>query len=596
MNTVTNLPEQAPEPPQRHFAPARLRLNQSLVIDGLPPSLAAMATGYVYAVYASRSPARDALFWKTAAHALLTPVNVLSTRSPDDVALALKLHGLDIDQPGAVHPRSNVCALRMSPDRDGCDVLIEALQAMSEQCASPATQFLIEGAAACFAWQDRARLIHQGAALAEWCSKTRHSVLLVMLPPLVEQGGFLPLTDFQIRFGGAAQLRQVQGEFRWEVAFWRGNSGTLTGSESIPLRFSPTDHRLVAVIDETQPCTGLLAPDEAVVMVSRDAIMHERSAPSDWRILPDNDALVAAASQAVAATVVLHYGIRENLAKLAKQVNFLRRQGGRALKILIREDNVSIRYELLLLSLGANAIIPRGTSMAQMQIRIDGVQGQLFSRPVPEDYRAALAAAMRDSTTGYVPAQRFASLVREAIERSRPIRLPNVLLQLKLETNVAGLDAVRACRVRRAGDLCTASGDSVYVFFFACHVDDAAKAIGKVFDRPLAELFRGELRCGDRDSIMAALEALENEIAELPPPDYSGLVESTQVAVAPADGDIAYAEGLPVAESTGAPATASSSLSLWGLADTSGEDPETAVSTAMVRPPRPASLPLKAGG
>jgi cellulose biosynthesis protein BcsE len=592
---VTNAPQQAPEPTPRSFAPARLRLNQSLAIDGLPPSLAALATGYVYAVYASRSPARDALFWKTAAHALLTPVSVLSTRAPSEVAMALKLHGLDIDQPGAVHPRSNICSLHMPANRDGCEVLIEALQAMSEQCASPATQFLIEGAAACFAWHDRATLIRQGAALAAWCADTRHSVLLVMLPPLVEQGGFLPLTDFQIRFGGAAQLLQVQGEYRWEVVFWRGNNKMLAASESFPLRFSPTDHRLVAVIDETQERTGLLAPDEAVVMVSRDAVLHERSVPQEWRILPDNDAVVAAASHAVAATVVLHYGIRENLAMLAKQVNYLRRQCGKALKILIREDNVSIRYELLLLSLGANAIIPRSTSMAQVQIRIDGVQGQLFSRPVPEDYRAALAAAMRDSTTGYIPVQRFLTLVREAVERSRPIRLPNVLLQLKLEADVAGIDAVKACQMRRTGDLFTASGDSLYAFFFACHADDAGKAAGRAFGRPLAELFRGELRCGDRDSILAALETLEDEIAELPPPDYSSLIEQAQPADNHVIGDVGSVEGAPVAGQVEVTAVASSSLPLWDLVDTSGNESDTGTA-ASVQHPRPAALPLRAGG
>ncbi len=585
---MTSHSPQASTTSSRRAAPARLRLNQSLAIDGLPPSLAALATGYVYAVYASRSSARDALFWKTAAHALLTPVSVLSTRSPEDVALALKLHGLDIDQPGAVHPRANVCALHMPPNRDGCEVLIESLQAMSEQCASPVTQFLIEGAAACFAWHDREVLIRQGAALAEWCAQTRHSVLLVMLPPLVEQcGGFLPLTDFQIHFGGAAQLEQIQGEYRWEVAFWRGNLGALAASESIPLRFSPVDHRLVAVVDETHGRSGLLAPDEMTVMVSRDAVIHERSVPKEWQVLHDNDAVVVAASHSVAATVVLHYGIRENLAKLAKQTNFLRRQCGKALKILIREDNVSIRYEPLLLSLGANAIIPRSTSLAQVEILVDGVQGQLFSRPVPEDYHAALSAAMRESTTGYVPALRFIELVREAVERSRPIRLPNVMLRLLLERNVAGVDAVRACRIRRTGDICTASGDSLYVFFFACHVDDAGKALAKVFGRPLAELFRGELRCGDRDSILAALEALEDEIAELPPPDYSSLAEPVQAEGPRVD------ELVVDTDSAMRAAPEPSALPLWSMENSTGDD---ATAATAVRPPRPAPLPLKAGG
>ncbi|WP_199100232.1 cellulose biosynthesis protein BcsE [Dyella sp. ASV21] len=589
---MTNTAQPTNDTSQRRMAPARLRLNQSLAIDGLPPSLTALATGKVYAVYASRSAARDALFWKTAVNALHTPVNVLSTRPAEDIAAALKQHGMDIDQPGAVHPRANVCALRMPSHRDGCDALIEAMQAMSDQCASPATPFLIEGAAACFAWRDRTALIRQGAALAGWCEQTRHSVLLVMLPPLVEEeGGFLPLTDFQMRFGGAAQLVQVQGEYRWEVAFWRDSHNALAASESIPLRFSPKDHRLVAVLDsltDRPEGLGLLAPDETAVLVSRDAVQHERSLPKHWQVLQDNDALVAEASHAVAATVILHYGITVDLAKLAKQVNFLRRRCGKALKILIREDNISIRYELMLLSLGANVIIPRSTSLAQVEIMVDGVQGQLFSRPVPEDYRTALSAAMSDTTSGYVPAQRFITLVREAVERSRPIRLANVLLRLILEPDIAGIDAVKACRMRRAGDLCTASGDSLYLFFFACHVDDASVAIAKVFERPLSELFRGELRCGDRDSILGMLDTLDEEIAELPPPDYSSLVETAQ----PVASVVNPAEPVEPVEEPATLAPDTDVLPRLGLADVMATPSSEAA--ALRRPPRAATLPLKA--
>jgi len=586
---VTNPPPQAAEPHDR-ASRARLRLNQSLAIDGLPASLSALATGQVYAVYASRSPARDALFWRTAANALLTPVTVISTRSAEDIALGLRQHGLDIDQPGAVHPRSNVCGLRLAPNRDGCDVLMEALQALSEQCATPASQFLVEGVAACFAWQDRASLIRQGAALAGWCAQTRHTVLLVMLPPLVEHSGdFRPLTDFQIQFAGASQLVHEQGEFRWEVAFWRDNRGALSANESIPLRFSAADHRLVAVMDEGQQGgerIGMLAPDESVVMVSQQAVARERVVPKLWQVLPDNEALVATASRAVAATVILHYGIDVSLAMLAKQVNLLRRQCGKALKILIREDNVSIRYELLMLTLGANAIIPRSMPLAQVEITVDGVQGQLFSRPVPDDYHSALSAAMRDTTTGYVPANRFVELVREAVERSRPIRLPNVLLRLPLEHDVASLDALKACRIRRTGDLCTASGDSLYLFFFACHVENASKAMDTVFEVPLSDLFRGELRCGDRDTIIAALDELQAEIAELPPPDYTGLVDTPQPV---AEGTAAMADELAMAPKE--PAAKPPRLPIWGA----GEATHGEATATTRRAARPASLPLKAG-
>ncbi|TBR39352.1 MULTISPECIES: cellulose biosynthesis protein BcsE [Dyella] len=582
-------PATDPNPNPQRAARARLRLNQALAVRGLPPSLATLATGRVYAVYASRSPARDALFWKTAANALLTPVNVLSTRAPGHIASALKQHGLDIDTPNIVHPRSNVCALKLSPTRDGCDLLMEALQGMSDQCASPASPFLIEGVAACFAWDNREKLLRQGAALADWCATTRHTVLMVMLPPLVEQGqGFLPLTDFQVQFAGAAQLVHVQGEYRWEVAFWRDHLDATAANESIPLRFSATDQHLV-VSTESTTTPGMLAPDEGEVIVAHDVVARERTVPKGWRDLPNNESVVAEASHAIAATVILHYGIQENLATIAKQVNFLRRQCGKALKILIREDNVSIRYEHVLLTLGANAIIPRSTPLAQVQVTVDGVQGQLYSRPVPDDYRAALSAAMRDSTTGYVPAQRFIDLVREAVERSRPIRLPNVLLRLPLEPDVASLDALRACRIRRTGDLCTAAGDSLYVFFFACYVDDATKAMSRVFARPLAELFRGELRCGDRDAIAAMLDALQKEIAELPAPDYTGLIEPL-LAEAPLGDASAPAEARMEVPTSTAPTPGE--LGDWSA----GTSPDqSGASTAVLRPtPQRTRLPMKA--
>lgn len=568
--------------PRQRAERARLRLSQALAIDGLPPTLATLATGRAYAVYATRSPARDALFWKTAVHALSTPANVISTRTASDVIDAFRQQGLDITQQGAVHPRSNICALKLSEHRDGFELLMEALEAMADQCASPATPFLIEGVAACFAWNDRVKLVNQGSRLAHWCAQRRHTVLLVMLPPLVgQQDGHLPLTDFQVHFGGAAQLLQVQGEYRWEVAFWRDYRNVIAAYESLPLRFSLDDSRLVVASDDGT-VTGRLAPDEGDVLVAAGVVTRERTVAKSWRVVPDNDALVADASHAVAATVIFHYGLHDNLATLAKQVNFLRRQCGKALKILVREDNVSVRYEHVLLTLGANLIIPRSTPLAQVEVMIEGVQGQLFSRPVPDDYVAALSAAMRDATTGYVPVVKFVTLVEQAVERSRSIRLPNVLLRLLLEPDVATLDALRACRIRRSGDLCTASGDSLYVFLFACHVDDAGLAMDRVFGRPLVDLFRGELRCGDRDSIVSMLDALRREVAELPAPDYTGLVEAAVVAPAqPSD-----------AGSTD-PVRDVDVLPIWTPAADEAQSPADGIPTA--RPsPRRAALPMKA--
>lgn len=504
---------------------SRLARREPLAIDGLPPSLSTLGAGQVHVVYAGASPARDALFWQTAAAALAGPATVLSTRDPASLAATLRDHGVDIDRPGSTHAWANVCALQALPDRDGTEVLTEALDALAAQCAAPESQFFIEGAEAFFDWQDAAALASQGARLAGWCAQHRYGVLMVTSPPgLGDDREHPELAAFQARFAGAAQLHQVQGQYHWEVAFWRAGDA-VHGSQAVPLRFSAADHRLTVsggTFESEIGEAGLLAPDEGRVIVSRDAMLHERVLPPAWQIVDDNEAAVAAARTSVAATVILDFSAKRDLETLAEQVHTLRLQCGEALKIIVREDAVAMRYESLMLNLGANRVIARQTPLAQVEAIVESLQGQVYSRPMPADYRTALAAVVHGEETGYVGAAHFVELVRAAVERSRVIQLPSVLIRLALMPEVAHVDALTACHLRRAGDIVTASGDSLYVFFFACRLSDADAVCQRVFQRPLAELFQGEERYGDARSITDTLDTLGEEIETAPPPDYSG--------------------------------------------------------------------------
>ncbi|WP_296651482.1 cellulose biosynthesis protein BcsE [Paraburkholderia sp.] len=506
----------------RYSLLARLAPREPIAIDGLPGALASLGAGQVHIVYASASPARDALFWQTAAAALRGPATVLSTRDAASLAATLREHGVDIDRPGATGAWSNVCALRPLPGRDGTQVLIEALQALADQCAAPGSQFLIEGAEAFFAWGDAATLARQGADLAAWCAQHRYGILIVAAPPdLTEERGHAELNAFQSRFAGAAQLLHAQGQYHWEIAFWRAGDA-VHGSQSLPLRFSAAEHRLTVAggtFDTTIDEAGLLAPDEGRVIVSRDAVLNERLLPPAWEIVDNNEAAVAAAHLAVAATVILDFGARGQLETLAEQVHTVRLQCGEALKLIVREDGVALRYESLMLTLGVNRVIHRNTPLSQVEAIVESLQGQVYSRPMPADFRAAIAAVMHGDETGYVNAAHFIELVREAVDRSRVIQLPSVLIRLALMPEVAHVDALKACHLRRAGDIVTASGDSLYVFFFACRLSDADAVCQRVFARPLAELFEGEQRCGDPQAITALLDALSDEIDDETPPD-----------------------------------------------------------------------------
>lgn len=589
---------------------ARLQARPSLAIDGLPPELAALAPGHVHIVYAESSPARDALFWQTAATALRGPATVVSARPVDGIAQALREHGLDIDIGGALHHRANLCGLRV--DRRGADLdtLLDALQALAEQCAARHSVVMVEGAEACFSWKDGARLSREGARLATWCVRERLSLLLVLSPPVDEMDdarGPADLGSLHARFAGAAHLAQVQGQYTWEVAFWRDREAVLA-SRSLPLRFAADQHRLMVsgagAQGEDGDAAGLLAPDEHRVIVCRDAVAHERWVPESWQLVDSNEAAVASAGGAVAATVLLHYHGNRAFETLAEQVHRLRRTRGSALKIVVREDQEAMRqhYELLLLNLGANLVISRRTPFARVQAMLEGVQGQVFSRPLPADYRTALSAVLTGSAIGYVPPAEFIDTVRGAVEQGRTIRLPHVLLRLTLLPEVAHIDALRACRMNRTGDICSADADSVYVFFFACRLDDADAVCRRVFQRPLEALFAGELRCGDAPTIEAALRAFAQRAAEQTLPDYSGWLQAREQAgeATPVEGVAASA--MPADETPHANASASHvervkpALPLLSPLDAlrPSASPQAAARPKPRSAPTPVAVPLKA--
>lgn len=516
-----------PSPPAmaRTGRRGRLQARATLAIDGLPDALSTLAPGHAYAVYADPSPARETLFWQTAAAALRGPNTVLTARDATQAAATLRAHGLDIDVNGAVHGRANLCVLRPLPGRPGIEVLMEALRALADQCAARQSLIMVEAAEAFLDWDDDAALSRDGGRLAAWCAQHQLAVLLAITPPaLPRERAPQIIARLHARFAGAAQLEQLHGQYTWEVAFWRDRDAVLA-SQSMPLRFSPLDQRLMvathAQADAATPA-GLLAPDEHRVIVCREAVAHERWIPDTWQLVDSNEAVVATAGSAVAATCIFHYAGNRDFETLAGQVHQLRRTCGSALKIVVREDQEAMRqhYELLLLNVGANLVIARRTSFARVQAMLESVQGQVFSRALPADYRTALSAVLTGSTVGYVPPAEFIDTVRAAVEQGQAIRLPHVLLRLPLLPEVAHVDALRACRLSRNGDICSADSDSVYVFFFACRLDDVDAVCRRVFTRPMDTLFLGELRCGDNDSIFAALDAFAADAAERELPDY----------------------------------------------------------------------------
>ncbi|WP_261543514.1 cellulose biosynthesis protein BcsE [Burkholderia multivorans] len=546
-------------------AGARAGAPGRLAIDGLPDTWTQLEAGGLYALYAAgQTPACDALVWESARHARTRDVTVVLARDAAHVAAQMEARGFAGGAQPAGWPR-NLNVLAMPPQtRDTAqDVqtahadahdeaaraaaprpfarLAGALRALKRYGFRARSLYVVEGAQRWFSWDDPAALADEARALADWCRTHRIALVLLLDPDAADDARtddrpFVRDTDRTSRSGlhsvcaGVAQLQRTHGELLWLVEFWRAG-GTLAAGEVRPLRFA-ANGRLSAIVDAgaAEPARRTrLAIDEDRVVVSRAVIDGVARVPAGWEIVDDNAAVVAACAQAQAATAVLAFRTNAQLESLCAQVHALRRRSGGALKIAVVERGEVLRqqFETLVLSVGANRVVGRDVPLSRVQAAVQALRGQLFARPVPADYRAALAAALGEPVLGYLPVGTFCARIAAVLERGAVLALPHTLAKLTLLPAVSHVDALRHCRPRRTGDVVTADAAHLYVFLFACEPADADDALARIFDVPVDTL-SDRVLCLGQGSIETELHALKAEQRRAPVADYSDLFASPE--------------------------------------------------------------------
>jgi cellulose biosynthesis protein BcsE len=537
-----------------------------LALDALPDEWASLEAGKLYALYAApRTPGADALIWQSARAAQTRDVTVVLARERADVAQRLRELGFSANAPASGWPRHlSVLAMPQAVGEaadavDAVDVtqarapraapvelarVFGGLRALKRFGFRSRSLYFIEGAERWFSWDDARALAREGRMLANWCAARNITLVLLLGAPSGEAdlddtdwlatrtsadnaAAQYDRNEFHAACAGVAHMEHTHGELLWQVDFWRSDRTLVTG-EVRALRFAESG-RLGVAADAPGGVIargdGLLARDEQRVVVSRAVVRgHEAWVPPHWEVLADQAAVLAACADAQAATVVLDYAGGAQLDALCAAVHALRRQAGRALKIVIVERGEVLRhqYELLVLTLGANLVLGRDLPFSRMQSLLQSLQGQLHARPVAADYRAALSAALSDAVLGYLPAGAFCERVRTVLERSAVLQLPHVLVKLTLLPQCAHVDALRHCVPRREGDVFTADASHLYVFLFACRLADADAALARIFDVPVeriadALVHLAEQSIGDE---LAALDAA-NRRARIA--DYSDL-------------------------------------------------------------------------
>jgi cellulose biosynthesis protein BcsE len=546
-----------------------------LAIEGLPEQFATLHGAGLHAVYVHPSAARDALMLETARLSRAKFTTLALARTPEDGAALLRSKEFGARHPEKPWPSAiNVLSLEGPPAANPYAAntvapltrVVSGLRALKRYGVKRNSLYVIEGADNWFSWHNPAALAQEGRFLASWCQLRQCSVLLVLdgRGRQDEDGNALfdefggqseavaAMHALHGAFGGVAHLLQAHGEMLWRIEFWRVNETLVTG-ETLPLRF--TENGELAVAQGMIGGIGdsrFLTRDEGRVVVSQTSVNGEPWLPPHWEVVPSNADTIEACRDARGATVVLDYANQKGLADLCQTIHELRSRCGRALKIIVRERAEFMRhqYELLAISLGANLVVGRDVPFSRLQSLLESVQGQLNTRPIISDYQSALSAALSDSVCGYLSVPLFCEQVARVIERGKVLRLPHMLLQLQLRPEIAHIDVLQSCVLRRAGDICTADHEFVYLFLFACRVSDADNVLQRIFGSEVGRFFQREIRYIDEVDFVEQLRRLKNNDMSRAAPDFSDALSAERTAnplPVPAANDAAAAEGGPAA-------------------------------------------------
>ena len=279
----------------------------------------------------------------------------------------------------------------------------------------------------------------------------------------------------------------------------------------------------------------LVAQDAQTTHVQRGALLDASGAPPNWRVHASLESVLAAARDALAATVVLAHESPEDVIALADAVHQLRREHPRLLKIIVRETGATLRQngEIALLRLGANAVVGRGQGFAHLVQVVSEVREQPNAKVAHVKPELALQALAPDPIQGYLALPAFCNAVERMLERTADTALEHSLVHVPLLPHVAHLDALLACHCRRDGDVVTADAQGLVLFLFGCAPEDAMAALEALFAIPCSELARMVQIEPDGTLQRQALSRLRRA-ADTSPLDFSTVLRGISPAQRPA--------------------------------------------------------------
>lgn len=322
-------------------------------------------------------------------------------------------------------------------------------------------------------------------------AKYHHCTLLLLNPSLDPDPFISALANQYTLLSGLTTLRYEGDTWLYDVAFWFNQKGVSARQQ---LRLIEAGQRW------TLPPQQEIAPqsrnDERRVLSHLSVLEGAPPLSENWSLFDSNDALFTEARQTQAATVIFALSSNSQVESVARQIHALRRQRGSAMKIIVRESQGSVRAtdERLLLGCGANIVIPWNAPLSRCLTLIESVQGQTFSRQVPQEIAILLESMQPLKLRGYQPWETFCDSVGALMNNTLlPKDGKGVLVALRPVPGIRIEQALTLCRPPRAGDIVTLGENRLVLFLSFCRIPDLDTALKHIFPLPVADIFSNRM-------------------------------------------------------------------------------------------------------
>ncbi len=349
-----------------------------------------------------------------------------------------------------------------------------------------------------------------------------HLATSLLKPKLLSQNRYM--------LGLATMTSLGDSRYGYFVDFWANKHGVVSQQEYL----------LSATADKTLQATPYAAQQSHVIVegkadsdriyISQRALPEKSNVPKGMHIAENNQKLIEGLDNPRASTLIFSCDNQSEVQQIALHCYRLRGSCGNQLKLIVRETQQCLRYadEKFLLRSGVNLISHAQVPHMRFMTQVEAVQGQVFTRPVPESLEALLKYDLKFGSKGYLQNHDFNQCCIDVMANSTHSKVNFALIKLKLLPGMTAEECLRLCHIRRDGDVVTACSQALYVLFSAIRHSDIDIALNNIFEFPVRDLFHSTYTFDTQLDIETELKLIEQDEVRISD-DVSTLTTEKQI-------------------------------------------------------------------